>query len=576
MLDASGRNNTGRLSGAAHVSTKPLSPYQPISDEDEWGEKVQLGHALEGESVCENVDGLQSSKSWTIELHVRRRDSVPSGSRIVLFSIFGAQVVLNPGGTVAVVSQDSEHDSGRRLPLHQWIHLALVSYAGSLSLFLSGSEALSEIPAPSPNGVCKISVGNTICETAEVRVWREARSGAQLRDLMSSVVPQLARVSKWKGLRIKVESANASMERSFDQPIFASSGLFATKTLRRVVEEKEMSPKSALLDLTAVAPPETAPKLTIPVESQVAAPELQASVRTESPKSIPMPKAEGDKPGAELTTLDLWRFTPPPTPPELAELFSVSPELLPASLPEAVARLDAMLEQSIVQPDVLQLDLRTIATIIQVISTYIRQHYRVGPYLAQMPPGELLTRLRVACTYVGLHNVLKQAHKTRWGTISALRLPLLPEHVLKLLRVCIKEAQQRKDRGAAITLSKTLLREFGPIIPTSEMESIRADINKQLAPGNTLVHCPFCTAQLADPLQISCNRGCKMGFSVCYLTGRVFATDQCARCKICATVVAANLGKDTHVRGNVPASTRTNIPKICPLCLCSGSLEPIV
>ena len=589
VLDASGRNNSGKLSSASHVSPKPLLPNQPISDEDEWGEKVQLGHALEGEAVCENVEGMRSTICWTLELQLSRSVSVSDGSHAQLFSVFGVQVVLNTKGSVAIISAGSETDTGRRFPAQQWLHFALVSENGRLALFLSGSEVASGLAAPPTDIGCRLSVGRRICQTTEVRLWKEARTVGLIKEFMTSVIPQLARVSKWKGMRIKVESATSTIQRSFDPPAFASSSLFASKS-RRVVEEKEPSPKSALLaqPTEGTVVEETRPQLVLPIThvedrqeplntSALESRSAQASSpRAESPKTAPIQKPLGDKPGAELSTFDLWSFTPPPTPPELAELFSAAPELLPTSLPEATQRLDEMLEAAIVKPDLLRLDVRTLIRIIQSVSNLVRIKYRVGPYLSQMPPQDLLVRLRIACAYVGFCNTLKHTQKSRWGTLPALRLKLLPEHVLRLIKICISEAEQRNDKAAAAFLSKGLLIQFGSVIAEAEAEKLRMELSAPVATGNCLINCPFCTAPLKDPLQKTCEQGCKTRFSLCYLTGRLHPSDICARCRVCETVVSSAFGRPAHARGNIHVTTRANVAKQCPLCLCSGSLEPII
>ena len=51
VLDSSPWNSIGLLQPGARILTESLKPGQPISDEDDWGEKVPLGHAITG--ICE-------------------------------------------------------------------------------------------------------------------------------------------------------------------------------------------------------------------------------------------------------------------------------------------------------------------------------------------------------------------------------------------------------------------------------------------------------------------------------------------------------------------------------------------
>jgi hypothetical protein len=253
------------------------------------------------------------------------------------------------------------------------------------------------------------------------------------------------------------------------------------------------------------------------------------------------------------------------------------PMVVPDGVPEAMAFFDKLLESAILHKTFLSYDASELTGIIRVVSSFIRSKFRLGPFLCPMPPEDVLSRLQVACSYMGLVNIMSSRHKSMWGSLPALRLPLLRDQIKGLLFFCVEEAKTRNDAMTVVALTRVVIREFGNSLTPAQIETIKRDLdaygNSSQAAGVT---CPFCKSPLFDPLQAACTQGCGSRFAVCYVTGAIAAADECAHCKICGTTIAVGPIENQRRHRNIPTNSVMEFPKVCSVCGCYGSLVPLI
>ena len=567
VFDSSGRNNVGTLASDASVSPKPLHAGNPISDEDEWGEKVPLGHSVTGEIFCGDLQLPSESDSITAELYVRRLGSTDNGNVVPFVSLNGrVSLSLTDQSDILVDADGAQRSTGKRLVIKEWTHIAVVASGQTLRFYLGGTEIFTQnVDLPLVSGPCSISIGAKVAEITEVRVWSCARSEAELRQYMTTSLPRPAGASKWKGLRIN-QQADASW-RSWSKQIPQGASVPVNQT-RRVFEKSLSGPRS-ILDENVEIPINVAVEPVIEEPRPVQSPKPQiASPNSQEEVEAPKPAALVAEPVQVPKTVEAPKQST--TVPEIQTPPNRDPILVPVQLPEALKLFDNLLEKAILNRG-FALDKSELLSILQAISGYVRSQYRVGPYLAPMPPEDVLMRLRICVTYLGLINVF--SCDSAWGSLAALRLPLLSEHIPAMLFSCIEEARRKNQQGSLSALARILIRECGQSLTAEQVDHIRAYLSVTFS--QTEIACPFCTTKLRDPLQTACSDGCGTKFAVCSFSGRIAPADDCAKCRICCTTVSVKPISLPRSHGNVPTNVSVELPKACFMCGCMGSLVPL-
>lgn len=551
VLDSSGLGNSGTLELGGNVSAQPLSPQSPISDENEWGEKIPAGHALRGPVCIESISGLSEPQTFTLEACIRRVSSVKTDvSRILLSYCDSVKLLLNVQGFLAVESKGSLYEVNKKLPLNQWMHVALVCDKSAVSVLVDGSSVFSNIETSEMVSPGSLRLGSLVCELTEVRLWSIARSAESIREYMESPLPSSVSESRWKGLRIKPGAAAAQSSAGNSRTGFFAAYEGSTKSRR--VEQETVSPNAEKS-----------------VDDNHAAPQ---------PLSPPLLPAMGESPQDHLVVkYEFDQIEPAKTPPELADL---RPEILPSIPSElglAISFFDAALEAAILKPYKIIKKVE-IAKVIRIISTFIKTNYRIGPFLVPMPPESILLRLRTACSYFALATLVASPSDTgSWRSLLHLRVPLLPRHVAEICFVCIQEAVERKDSRTVILLQKKLIDCLASFLSESELARVeKGSATLTSIPPDTLILCPFCRSKFQDPLQEACVKGCRSKFAVCFLRGKAVPVDVCITCKVCTSVMS-NKRKPILCKAerNIPTSHVMELPESCPLCSVFGSLYPL-
>jgi hypothetical protein len=564
VLDASGNNNFGLLNESSNVSIKALGVNQPMSDEDEWGEKVQMGHSLIGEIVCNEIHHDETVSSATVELYVSRVSSVDiNDSSSTFLALNGSACMsLTKQAEIVVEIDGVQHVTSKRLVLNEWTHVALVLTSSKGELFVNSSPILSIENERPVDQTWSLTLGSNITEITEVRIWSCARTEAEIRQYISVCLPRAAPVSRWKGMRINMKPDASS--RSWAKPIPDEAIVPSTRT-RRIFEEPVFT------ETKEASPKKETPQ---PLESVEDVSETSPQKVTSTEIDV---KNEGIQPVEAVVQI------PDESQPELIEpqatlvartSTSVEvPLLIPSALPDALAFFDSLLESAILGRG-LEFDKRKLESIVRGFSSFIRSQYRIGPYLAPMPPEALLVRLKIATTYLGLTNVLNNT--SAWGTLVALRLPLLREHIPLVLMRSMEECKIRGDQVSVSMLTRALKNDYGTDFTPEQLDQVGRYLALSVSGTRTSVTCPFCANKLRDPLQTSCSDGCGTRFAVCYITGNVVAFDDCARCRVCSTSFSVKLtGAMSSGRGNVPTNIKMSFPPACYVCGCLGSLVPI-
>ena len=554
VLDASGQGHTGALSEVSDITRESLKANEPIAEEDEWGEKVQLGRALVGPAVSDELTLELFETQLTAELWVKALDS-SAGSDIteVLGLGDGLSLRMRDDFSLVLVADEQTIEASHIVVPDLWTHVTLVVADRQVKLLVDGNPVLEAIPVDSSklSGPFSLRVGSLITLTTEVRLWTVARSDEQIRDQMTVPLHRSAPASKWRGLKINIqEPANPPPIAS--KPLPDASN--APRKTRRVTDDPV-----PVEQFVTPEPPQKPETLKLP-QPQLASPRVSSPViQTEPtvPTNISPPLIES-QPAPIIISDPVTGSTLPPN------------LIVPQAVPDAVSFFDNLLEAAISKRQNLDFNHEDLSRIVMVISSYCRSQFRLGPYLAPMPPDELLSRLRVASSYLGLANVMRSDNA--WGSLPCLRLPLLKQHISELIVRCIQEGKQRNDSVSVHALSRVLMKDFGHMLDQHLIEALQRDLT---FPVNTssAVKCPFCAVPLQDPLQTDCSRGCKTRFAVCYRSGSIVPADECAKCKICCTVVSLGDSLRSHGK-SVPSNLKLEIPHACWVCGCYGSLSP--
>jgi hypothetical protein len=582
VLDASGHGNNAHLGDQSNISPKPLQPNTPISDEDEWGEKVQLGHSVFGDVGSDQVNFIEPGNR-TFELYVRRLDADPETARnpfLSLNDIISLRVSQLSNLEVDVEGRRMVLD--KRLVIKEWTHVAVVVEDSGLTILADGVPAGSaKLETSISDDSCAISVGGKGFEITEVRIWSSARSESDIKQYMKVALPRQAPVSKWKGLRINLQADASSKAWSKQIPEAASVPVNRT---RRVFEEKAPSiPSRVEVDENESRERNKTPELSAELPKSSGPFNYHPDAEKEPDRIAPPPRevsssvlSDRPVPAVEQTVEKYYSRAKTSAPMASVESkievkVQETPILVPVSLPEALSLFDSLLERGILNRG-FDFDRSELLRIVQAISSYVRSQYRLGPYLAPMPPEDILTRLRIVASYLAVISVL--SNDSPWGSLPALRLSLLREHIPEMLSRCISEATNRNDHACAAMLARTFLTEFGTSISYEQAEGIKKHLTTNIAA--LAVTCPFCSMQLKDPLQAGCIGGCGTKYALCFLTGNIVPRDDCAKCQICSTVVSvrSQIFKGRY-RGNVPTNISLTMPKACFVCGCIDSLSPL-
>lgn len=567
VLDSSGNNNSGSLSNDSHIGSQSLRTNEPVSDEDEWGERIQLGHALVGSAVCEGLDNPPMMNSATLEAWFRPMNT-------------SDRLLVEMGGLLKLSLTDKGElciESGRKTLTHAinaspnaWVHVAICLENSKVSLFANGLPGVQiALDAQiSSESILPLRIGAPALETTEVRLWTVVRTPDEIRQYMRTPLPRVAPVSKWRGLKINVQP-KASPD-AVVKPIETSVvKVKAPLKSRRVAEDTPAEPvvlsqqaneiNVDLKDTVQANIPATEPVISTPVRTEVSGdkPVGQVIMRPEQSIASPEQVKSGNQNNA-------------PFPPKNV------PMIVPDGVSEAMAFFDKLLESAILNKAFLSYDASELNGIIRVVSSFIRSKFRLGPFLCPMPPEDVLSRLQVACSYMALVNVMSSRHKSMWGSLAALRLPLLRDQIKELLFFCVEEAKTRNDAMTVVALTRVVIREFGNSFTSAQIETIKRDLDAfGHASQAASLTCPFCKSPLFDPLQASCTQGCGSRFAVCYVTGGIAAADECAHCRICATTIAVGPIENQRRHRNIPTNSVMEFPKVCSVCGCYGSLVPL-
>lgn len=571
VLDASGLNNFGSLVDGGNVSARSLVPRDPISDENEWGEKVMMGHALSGEVSIGSIAGLGDLGSFTIEAFIRRMSGVPADSSgyVLLTFCSTVKVILNAAGFLVLDAGGTSYGVNKKLPLHQWVHVALVCEKNEVSVLVDGFPSFSGIKLPQITHLpASLRIGSSVCEFTEVRLWSIARLASSIREFMGIPLPQSAvSGSRWKGLRIKTDGQ------------FNSSGLVRSTTFLSALEGLGIKSRRILKE-------EDEEIISVPQNTTIllnSAPMMDekpnAGDRPVSPLSAPVPQVSGEAPHDHEFQREheiFLRVQAATTPPEIANILPQTLPVVPAELELALEVFDSMLEEALLNSlPYRSVDKKKLAKIILIISGYIKSKYRVGPFLVPMPPESILSRLRIACTYFGLASLVANSHQECWGSLILLRLPLLPRHVTEITLQCIQEARDNRDRRTAMLLSRRLIESMKNELSETDFANAETECAAMHSiPPLTLIACPFCQTLFEDPLQESCNKGCHTKFTVCFLQGRCFPVDVSIKCRLCLSVMS-NKRPVLMPSRNVPTTHVMGLPESCPICSVFGTLQPM-
>ena len=556
VYDSSGRGNDGTIQQGGVLSKFTLVPGVPISDEDEWGEKVKPCRSLNG-TICSQILS-ELERNMTIEFHARRTQS--SGVSVDLCSLSeNLHVFIKPESGTCNLSVDMEiYQTSKRVVLNQWMHYAIVICESKLDLFIDGISVLTNISSNPINGALK--VGNLFGDITEVRVWSVARSIAELKEYMyCPLMRALPASSKWKGLRIK-SVANSRRSSAVDSLPSVPELSVAIESLPRLnlkrVQLETHTPHEPIEHTPRVAQnagledvpgsPESPPKnVNVSVESE-------ESVHPEEHTKIIYPPTPLLDSRVQLSTaiefhddyLQSIIVTPPTPAPDSRVEVSTAIEFYDD-------RLQSIMDD-ITNDNIASLHDKLFA-VIRSILQFINANYRVGPYISPIPDILLMDQLRFACKYLPVALLLQTTNKTALTRIF--RIPMLRVHLIKFLLL---------DPN----MKTILLKEFGNDLNADQIQQLRTNTTT----SNTVESCPLCKAPFQNPLQDTCQTGCKVKFTICFLTASLTDISDCVKCTFCHSVVS-----DTHSKRNihgVPTSKVTFARSSCPICKCSRSLVP--
>jgi len=555
-FDSSGCGNHGRLQVGSLVSTNSLQPGNPIGDEDEWGEKVLLGHSLIGACECKEISNLRNLDKLTIECHFKRLTAISPGETVrqLEFADSVLQILMKDNGALSFKIGEDIHNTTRKLPLNEWVHIAVTLDRGSFSVFINGVSTIAsvrKILSMNKSPPYTIRVGSNVTETTEIRVWSSIRNSDQLKEFMNHPLPKLTPVSRWKGIKIKDGTSGGVVEIN---PTI-SVPLESRHSRRRVL--------SVIADSQGYrAPPDTT---TPPMKTD--------ATLSQSPLSVPLSAAivpsdtaievfpENTIPAEPVAVPLSGRIKPVvPTPPLPLEHMELS---------QALAHIDSKLEGALERfRNQLPSSEDEFKLIVSDISDFMRKRYRLGPFLAPLPHEELLSRLQVACQYTAISRTLARE------SMLTLRIPMLPEDQQWILRQCILMC---KEKGRAVDEIYLIQRYLNS--QSMDMRSFFKDRLERLEDAVMInnrqyqLQCPVCGLGLQDPLQLTCVPGCHAKFQVCYQTGNFVASDDCVHCIICTSVYHVGKG-NAKLHGNVRSLTIRSLPNTCEFCSCVGSLKP--
>jgi hypothetical protein len=557
-VDSSPSNSIGLLQTAAKISPECLPAGQPVSDEDDWGEKVALGHALAGLCECRNVLRLSDTSAMTFEAHFRRIGLPPLNQAIGLLVINGAiKLSLGDGGTIMLIVGNITRDSNKKMPLNLWMHFAVVVDRGNISLYVDGSPAISGVETNTnlvTPPIC-LKVGSNISHVTEVRVWSSVRTVPQIRDFMYSPLPLGAGSSKWKGFKIKSSATNTppeplqpiqipfpSLERRHRvRPLTSATPSAVSETpvpTEPVVPETREDP---------LVPTDLPPPRDIPEQNSITAPDQPAPIVPDSP----VVHSQSPRPPSEMVLSST------------------------ATLGEVLDFIDRQLDTALAlfrgSEKELETTRKTFLNIAATVSSYMQAKYRFGPFLAPLPSTEILSRLRLSCQYAAICTVLMRSEDNFTRIVHCLRIPMLDEDLEVFTRRAIHTAWDRGDSVAALSLLGMFVNSFPNRV--DEIQKLRKTLGDVLGSprrsATTQITCPSCDRKLRDPLQRACE--CRAIISVCYSSGRIVSREDCVLCTVCKSEYCLQ-HRNYPLSGSVPYARTQSLPGTCEFCFCKQSL----
>jgi hypothetical protein len=561
VLDLSTCGNNGTLIEGAIVSGSPLQSNDPIGDEDEWGEKIPLGHALNGGIECQSVQGMNSLRHFTIEFFVRRSRHGDNPSPVKLVSLDDSVSVSVGGtGTVTLSLFGESIPCSRRIPLNQWVHVALVSSSNKVSMYMDGFPALTGVDlAPCEDRPLSFRIGHAEVQTTEVRLWSTMRTVQQLKEFMHHPLPRMVPVvSKWKGLKIQQpkSSANASIRSTAvvpPSPLTSVVGPPRTRRINESIVETASVARSRRNSMT-VLPGADGP---VPV------------ISTEEP----LPEAQGDIPVSPLKDV----FSPKV---RRVKTLAEAPLVIHAPMSEAMDKFDSSIQSGV---DLFREERYTdgkaiFQTTVDSVSLYMINKYKFGRFLAPFPGVEVLDRLRVLCRYLCACTILERGASDIDRILLVLRIPLLHEDVLKMTQAAIRCCAKSGDILGEFALNERFLSTFQANLDGETVERIRMRIAllrgriERESVSKSKVACQLCHSAFKDPLQSTCEVGCKTRFTVDFVDGVLVPADEALECAVCQSTLLCRTGGYIIYR----PSNRTIVPpNLCPLCHCGKSLRPL-
>jgi hypothetical protein len=554
VVDASGHNNNGHIQPDTELSESPLVPDQPISDVDEWGEKVPLGFSFRGNVQIDCVDGFSADQSFTLEFYMRR-SRVRSGGLVdsILEVANVIRILVTGQGTIALSVGRETYDTKKRIVINQWMHFALINNSKSLELLIDGVPCFSNIHPPILFAPIGITLGSGICDMTEFRLFAKARSKDEIREFLHSPLPRKAPISKWKGLKIKTAS-NQSVDSKWPPTVPA----IQTKSSKRRIINSDID-EISLAEFSRVTS-QVVPDDPVSAEESVL--EFPGSSNP-----LPCPQIDDNF----LGSID--KGTTPTRTPESEIPYSQNslPVLeIPSTLErvDAIAKMDSILKSLLVDNSLIPEE-NVMVQVTQNISRYMRRSYRMGPYLCPLPSEAFLSGLRIACAYIAL----ARCNRRVGGYYLNLRIPLLPERVRSLTEWAISEMRRYGDGRGEWILIYRLIDNFKTDLANDEINKFRIRLLEiGNPPSLTKLCCPICRALFQDPTQAKCST-CQTNFAVCFVMGCLVPSDECVKCWICHSEFS--IGPAIPKRGNVSTNRSRDIPLTCSFCECTGTLRPL-
>ena len=554
VLDSSYSNSIGVLSQGATIDPEPLKSGEPISDDDDWGEKAPLGHALHGACECRNVLNLVDTLSMTIELHVKRIGSSQSEIPESFVSINNVvRLGFNEHGLINLWISEFAKTSEKKLHLNVWTHLALVFEPSGLSLLIDGSPVMTrvEFDSNSISAPVFLRVGNQQTKTTEVRVWSSTRSAAEIRSTMHSPLSFGGAASKWRGFKIKSTSSPPEVSKSITIPFPAIERRLRPRQIKSPSPSEiiDLQTKSAHVSVVvpelrdySIVPPDTS-QTDDPID-----PKLMPEIHPEP--EIISAGARHVQPASRMLSFNV-------------------------TIDAALEYFDDRLEQTLQafrgsKP----MDTNRLA-FIQIacdFSSFLQAKFRIGPFFAPRPSDEILSRLQVACRYAAICAIMSGKHHVYPRMLNCLRIPLLDIDLETLIKTAIVAAWENGDHSTALCLLERFVSSF-----PNRMDEI-THLRQQtegivgLSRGATRSHvpCPACDRTLKDPLGGVCECRAKLG--VCYDSGTLVDRADCVKCCVCESEYSLSRSRG-KLSGNVSYARSNTLPDTCKFCHCKGSLS---